>query len=210
MRIIVQRLSTFQSNENEQALGTQKDLKVNITCPAGHKMHWMCLHSSIDESQPVCYLSLIQSCQWQGWVVKCNKAHLTKWTAMLSNSTPEHQLNSIWNKFLGWFHLGKGKGLCSILSRVKWVQLQTWKFITIPSFYNPLALNKCFTSSALKKEQPRKTKTETKNPLCRNRWCLQSSRLPQDIKRTEYQWWRTVGFVLVSQRILLISKDSKL
>lgn len=164
MRIIVQRLSTFQSNENEQALGTQKDLKVNITCPAGHKMHWMCLHSSIDESQPVCYLSLIQSCQWQGWVVKCNKAHLTKCTAILSNSTPEHQLNSIWNKFLGWFHLGKGKGLCSILSRVKWVQLQTWKFITIPSFYNPLALNKCFTSSAWKKNNQEKQKLKPRIP----------------------------------------------
>lgn len=164
MRIIVQRLSTFQSNENEQALGTQKDLKVNITCPAGHKMHWMCLHSSIDESQPVCYLSLIQSCQWQGWVVKCNKAHLTKCTTILSNSTPEHQLNSIWNKFLGWFHLGKGKGLCSILSRVKWVQLQTWKFITIPSFYNPLALNKCFTSSAWKKNNQEKQKLKPRIP----------------------------------------------
>ena len=158
------KIEYFSKQRKWTALRIQKDLKVNITCPAGHKMHWMCLHSSIDESQPVCYLSLIQSCQWQGWVVKCNKAHLTKWTAMLSNSTPEHQLNSIWNKFLGWFHLGKGKGLCSILSRVKWVQLQTWRIHHYPQFLQSSGIEQMLYKFSLKKEQPRKQKLKPRIP----------------------------------------------
>lgn len=173
-------------------------------------MHWMCLHSSIEESQPVCYLSLIRSCQWQGWVVKRNEAHLQSGQQCCQTVHQNIKLTAYGTNCWDSSISEKEKAFVASFRESNECNCRHEEFITIPSFYNPLALNKCSLQVHFEKRTTKKTKTETKNLLCRTTWCLQPSGLPQDIKRTEYQWWRTVCFVLVSQRILLINKDSNL